>query len=341
MQKAHRWIMRGKQDVVLHEFEYDATVLKPREIAVRVEFTAISPGTECANYLALDPDVFIPGRWCAYPWQPGYSGIGRVIAVGSETEEFRVGDLVAGVIRHGTHIMLDADSTVLRVDPAINLEHASFFRLVSIAMTPIQVVRNDPLPTVGVWGMGMIGNLTAQLLQRAGGRVIGIDPLPERCALATKCGIRQTLDPTDPKFAEQVSGITGGEGFDITVDTTGHASTTLAMPEFTRRCGQMILMTHWRSQPVLDATRFFHGVFVKGITLRGAHECVPGSEPCVNAVELQRRKWAKILREIATGDLAIEPLISHRIKPVRCKEAYEGLCFDRSKWWGVVVDWRE
>lgn len=333
--------MRGKQQVALEPFEYDSGTLKPREIAVRVEFTAISPGTECANYLALDPDVLKPNRWCSYPWVPGYSGIGRVIAVGSSVKEFAVGDLVTGVIRHLSHITLDVDSTVVRLPDGINLEHASYLRLASITMTPIQVIHNDALPAVGVWGLGMIGNLTAQLLRRAGGRVVGIDPLPERRALAARCGIPATLDPGDPRFAERINEFTSGEGFDITVDTTGHAPTTISLPQFTRRCGQMILMTHWRSQPVLDTSQFLYLIFTKGIALRGAHEMVPGSAPAVDAVALQRRKWAKLLQEIASGGLAIEPLISHRIKPHQCKEAYEGLCFDRARWWGVVVDWRE
>lgn len=333
--------MREKRHVTLEEFEYDETVLKPIEITVRADFTAISPGTECANYLALDPDVHTPGKWCTYPWQPGYSGIGQVIAIGSAVRELKVGDVVVAPLHHRTHLTLEADWPIVPVPAEVKPEHAAYITLISIAMTPLQLIRNDALPTVGVWGQGMIGNLTTQILQRAGGRVVGIDPLPERRALAQRCGIRETLDPDGSQFAERVNEITGGDGFDITVDTTGHAPTTLGIPEFTRRRGQMVLMTHWRSQPVLDASKFIRNVFWKGITLRGAHAIAPGSEPWINANELQRRKWRKILHELSTGGLAIEPLISHRIKPTQCKEAYEGLCFDRAHWWGVVVDWRE
>lgn len=341
MQKAKRWMMREKQQVALEEFDFDEAALKPREIAVRVEFTAISPGTECANYLALDPDVHTAGKWCAYPWQPGYSGIGTVTAVGSAVKEFKVGDRVTGVIRHTTHAVLNADTPVVRVDAGMNLEHASYLRLASISATPLQLLESDLLPTVGVWGLGMIGNLCAQLLRRAGGRVVGIDPVAERRALAAKCGIRETLDPSDARFADCIGDLTRGEGFDISVDTTGHAPTTTSIPALTRRRGQMVLMTHWRSQPVLDASPFIRDVFCRGLTLRGSHEIAPGSAPAVDANELMRRKWRKLLREIATGGIAIEPLISHRIKPAQCKEAYEGLCFDRAKWWGVVVDWND
>lgn len=340
MTKAKRWMMREKQHVALEEFDYDETALEPRHIALRTDFTAISPGTECANYLALDPDVHTPGKWCTYPWQPGYSGIGHVIGVGSAVKEFKVGDSVIATIGHGTHRTIDVDAQGVVVPPGVNAEHASYITLISIAMTPLQLIRNDALPVVGVWGLGMIGNLCSQLMHRAGGRVVGVDPLPERRALAEKCGIRETLDPTDPKFADRVNDITRGDGFDITIDTTGHAPTTLSMPEFTRRRGQLVLMTHWRSQPTLDASLFMRNLFWRGITFRGAHAISPACEPWINGAEMQRRKWRKILHELATGGLQIEPLISHRIKPTQCKEAYEGLCFDRAKWWGVVVDWR-
>ncbi|HZP84186.1 MAG TPA: hypothetical protein VFB21_21270, partial [Chthonomonadaceae bacterium] len=41
------------------------------QILVKVDRTVVSAGTELANYIGLDPDTRIPGRWCAYPWRPG------------------------------------------------------------------------------------------------------------------------------------------------------------------------------------------------------------------------------------------------------------------------------
>ncbi len=180
MQQAKRWRMLAKQQVVLEEFDYDPTALGPREVAVRVDFTAISPGTECANYLALDPNVHIPGSWCAYPWVPGYAGCGHVLDVGAAVTEYKPGDPVVGLIRHLSHATVNADTDIVSLDARLTPEHATYLRLISIAYTPLQVIQHDHLPVVGVWGLGMIGNLVAQLLQRSGGRVVGIDPVPER-----------------------------------------------------------------------------------------------------------------------------------------------------------------
>jgi hypothetical protein len=87
MQKAKRWMMREQRHVALEEFDCDMTSLKPREIAVRADFTAISPGTECANYLALDPDVLKP--LLPDEIDNGYHGAMFRIAVGPEDHRNR------------------------------------------------------------------------------------------------------------------------------------------------------------------------------------------------------------------------------------------------------------
>jgi 2-desacetyl-2-hydroxyethyl bacteriochlorophyllide A dehydrogenase len=340
MIKAQQWKMTAKQQVVLEDSDFDDAHLKPREIAVRVDYTAISPGTECANYLALDPNVLRPGSWCTYPWIPGYAGCGHIIAMGSAVTQYKVGDAVVGNIRHTSHAICNVDADVIPLDPQVNPQHATHLRLASICYTPLMVLQPDPLPTVGVWGLGMIGNLTSQLLHRAGGRVIGIDPVEQRRALAQQCGIRETLDPKSANFSEKIQELTGGEGLDIAVDTTGHAPTTITLTSFLHPRAQMVLMTHWRSQPMLDVTTFIHQIFNKGISLHGAHETAPGRAPTANAGAVHMGKLKKVQQALADGSLQIAPLISHLVKPPQCADAYNGLSFERAKWWGVVVDWR-
>ncbi|HEU4754261.1 MAG TPA: hypothetical protein VFU47_14220, partial [Armatimonadota bacterium] len=74
--------------------------LEPAQVLVRMERTIISAGTELANYTGLEPDTRIPGRWCCYPWNPGYGGIGRVAAAGAEVTHLRPGQRVYGTFNH-------------------------------------------------------------------------------------------------------------------------------------------------------------------------------------------------------------------------------------------------
>lgn len=341
--KAKRWVMRDKRDVVLEEYELRDVKLKPLEIGIEVDYTAVSPGTECANYLALDPDVYDPDSWCAYPWQAGYSGTGRVTAIGSKVKGFEVGDRVVGAIPHGTHWRMNSEGQVALANPEVAPEYSAYTLIIAICTTALQVLRNDqldPFKTAGIWGQGTIGNITAQILQAAGYRVVGIDPVEQRRNLSQACGIGAVLDPTRPDFAAQAEEMTHGHGLDVAVDTTGQAAVTVDIPKHIRMRGEMVLMTHWRSQPQVDASPFIHQVFWNGLTVHGAHMRAPGHEPWSYWEALQRRKFVKIQQELASGRINVAPLISHRVRPEQCREVYEGLCFDQAHWWGAVVDWQ-
>lgn len=331
--------MTGKKHVELATFDF-APELQPREIAVGSLFTAVSPGTECANYLAIDLDTLRPGSWCAYPWTPGYAGVGEVLDVGSDVREYKVGDRIVGNLPHASHSVMSANEVVAPADPSLNPHHSAYTRIGNIAYTPLQALRLEPFAVAGVWGQGLIGNLTAQFLNAAGYRTVGIDPVAGRRTLSEECGITSTLDPTASDFEDRLSDFTGRRGLDVAVDTTGHAPTTVGMPGFIRIRGQMVLLTHWRNQAVVDASPFISHLFTKGITLIGSHEWPVGSEPFHDWMAQQRHKMAVIQQQMRTNILQIAPLISHVVKPTQCRETYDGLCFDKDHWRGVVVDWQ-
>jgi len=340
MAGATRWIIREKQNIVLETDPADYVAPGPREIIVRVDFTAISAGTEGANYQALDPNVYKPGAWCCYPWQPGYAGVGRVIARGADVKEYAIGDRVVGVMRHGSHWRTPVDDYITKARDDVPAEQLPFVRFLSICHTAAEVLTSDPLGVAGVWGQGMIGNMTAQILQRAGFRVIVIDPLPARREVSGKCGLKESLDPSDAGFADKIKELTGGRGFDVAVDAIGHAPTTITLPTFLRHAGQLVIMTHWRSQEVVDASPLISGIFTKNLQVHGALETGRHYENQSNWLSIQRRKMDRLQREMASGTIQIAPLISHVIRPNQCREAFEGLCFDRANWTGVTVDWR-
>ena len=82
--------------------------------------------------------------------------------------------------------------------------------------------------------------------------------------------------------------------------------------------------------------------FWKSLTIYGAHESMVEAELGGRNrwITVQRRKWRRIMKDITQNGLQFGPMISHVVRPNQAKEAYEGLCFDKSKWWGVAVDWR-
>ena len=75
--------------------------------------------------------------------------------------------------------------------------------------------------TVAVFGLGPVGQLTTRIARNAGRRVIGVDRIPERLALAASYGA-DTIDLDAVSDVPQaIFDLTGGRGADGTVDAVG------------------------------------------------------------------------------------------------------------------------
>jgi threonine dehydrogenase-like Zn-dependent dehydrogenase len=75
---------------------------------------------------------------------------------------------------------------------------------------------------VGVWGLGPIGQMSTRIaLLRGAGRVLGIDQVPERLAMAQRHGV-ETIDfGAVDDVPELVRDLTDGRGVDSAVDAVG------------------------------------------------------------------------------------------------------------------------
>jgi|TARA_B100000378_G_scaffold233035_1_gene198629 L-iditol 2-dehydrogenase len=77
--------------------------------------------------------------------------------------------------------------------------------------------------TVAIVGLGPVGTAAAFFAEKAGARVIGLDPLAERRAHAQKFGAHHTIDPADPAAQEQLAELTRGHGADLVIEASGVA----------------------------------------------------------------------------------------------------------------------
>ncbi len=133
----------------------------PGQVTVEMVVSAISPGTERAQWLRL------PNAQPALPFRPGYSGVGRVLAVGAGSRA-AVGDLVAVPRAPHASVATVPAGWVVPVPDGVPLEEAA---QVYLAIISGYGVRRAALPADGpvcVVGTGTIGALAARLA--AGGR---------------------------------------------------------------------------------------------------------------------------------------------------------------------------
>lgn len=166
------------------------------------------------------------------PLPLGYSSAGIVVAVGEDAGEFRVGDRVAcaggGYAGHA-EVAYVPRNLVVALPENVSFESGAFGTLGAIALQGVRQAEVVLGCNVAVIGLGLLGQLTVQLLKAAGCRVFGIDLNPSRVELARTLGAdRASINET--ALADGVA-MTGGRGFDaimITADTSSSGPVVLA-----------------------------------------------------------------------------------------------------------------
>lgn len=332
-------VITGQNQVELQGAEIDNQNLGPQELLIETECTFISAGTELANYTGKEPKVFQPGTWCAYPWRSGYANVGIVRTVGGEVTRAKPGERVFTYGNHASAVRYNERRLVTPVPPALDSDTAAASRMAGVGVTAIIVSEIRDNPWVAVFGLGMVGNIAAQAFRIRGCRVIGVDPVEARRKLAEQCDIPYTVGGSPEAVRQAIADITKGKMAAITVDAVGHSSVVLEALDVTANHGQLILLGTPRVPVQGNLTELLSEAHLRWITIRGALEwCLP-MYPDIGNRESQFSKQAMIFDWLERGELKLEPLISHRLKPERIKEAYEGLLNQPETYTGVALVW--
>jgi 2-desacetyl-2-hydroxyethyl bacteriochlorophyllide A dehydrogenase len=221
------------------EFEtYDDLPLGPHELRVRTLYSGISAGTEMTAYRGSNP--YLSKQWdaenrlfldSAAPSQPyplsgwGYEEVGEVIEVSPDVTSLKVGDIVYGTWGHRTHHILQEEYASQRIKPdGLEPILAIYSHLGPIALNGILDANIHVGETVAVFGLGVLGQVIAQLAKLNGARVFGVDMIEKRLELAKELGaIEEGLNPRDGSPAEKIKALTDGRGADVTIEVTGSA----------------------------------------------------------------------------------------------------------------------
>lgn len=147
----------------------------------------------------------------------GYSAAGVIVEVGAGIRRFKVGDRVAcagaGYANHAA-VNFVPENLVAPVPPGLAMSAAAFGTLASIALHGVRRLA----PTLGehvvVVGLGLVGQLVAQLLRITGCRVLGIDLVQARIDLARALGLGAGVQPSAEDPREVVAEWTAGTGAD-------------------------------------------------------------------------------------------------------------------------------
>jgi predicted dehydrogenase/threonine dehydrogenase-like Zn-dependent dehydrogenase len=131
------------------------------------------------------------------PQSPGYSSAGTVIAVGEGVTDILPGNRVAcagaGVAVHAEvacvpRLLLARIPTRDSAEDLVSFDEAAFGTLGTVALHGIRTSEVRLGDSVAVIGLGLLGQITVQLLKAAGCKVLGMDIDPARSALADRLG---------------------------------------------------------------------------------------------------------------------------------------------------------
>jgi threonine dehydrogenase-like Zn-dependent dehydrogenase len=334
--KVVMFTQRGVVNVIEENVRTDS--LEPMQAVVRNEVSLVSAGTELANLHDVRSDV-------KYPTRTGYASVGRVLALGSGIRDFAVGDrvLYAGkhasvqVAQHGeNHPWCRLYPVPATLDPT----DAVYTWLLRISLTAIRVAPPEIDDTVAVFGLGLVGNLAAQVYQAMGLRVICLDPLPERCELARKVGLREVLCLPPTEHVAALLERTGGAGVHIAVDAAGHPSVLRNCVAAAALFGTVLSLGTPRVNVPADQSPDWFTIHDRELTIRSAHEWqFPATDErgVRHSVPANHRLAFDL---IGSGKVQLTPLRSHILPPAQAAAAYRGLKEEPGRYWGVVFDWR-
>ena len=306
--------------------------LGPGQLLVKKQYSLISTGTELACLSGKE-------TWYPMPSVSGYCCVSEVIE--SKSPIYQVGALVFHYGAHSLYQVMNDIDFAVPVAQKKDLHLVPFMRMATIAFTAIRVSDIELGDWVAVSGLGLVGNMAAQLAELSGGQVIGIDPSPTRREKAKECGAEYVLPPEGA--VEKIREITASEaGVHTLIEATGIPQVAYDMLPAVGYHGEIVFLGTPRGETqgnLADVFCYSHLDERGCVTFKGAHEWrYPVGKNKFVKHSFQRNTEIA-LRLIAQGKLRVDNLASHIILPEQAGETYLAIAKNRDDYLGVVIDW--
>ncbi|MGB0721614.1 MAG: bi-domain-containing oxidoreductase [Gammaproteobacteria bacterium] len=342
--------------------EVPAPLVEPGTVLVRVSHSCISVGTEMYGLVSSGTPLW--KKALKDPWKvrkalelvatrgighttsvvrgelnagspTGYSATGEVIAVGEGVMEFEPGDRVAcagAQCAHHAEIIRVPVNLSVPVPEGVSAAAASTVTLGAIAMQGVRRAEPTLGETFVVVGLGILGQITVQLLRANGCRVIGMDLDNGRVDLAESLGMDHGVRPDSEVDVGSVARLTGGVGADGVIVTAAAPDKGLLSTAFKmcRRKGRVVLVGDvpiqidradiYRNElEFLISTSYGPGRYDERYEEGGL------DYPVAYVRWTENRNLSEYLRLIADGRMDVEPLIGATYPLDEAPRAYEEL----------------
>jgi 2-desacetyl-2-hydroxyethyl bacteriochlorophyllide A dehydrogenase len=325
--EGYRVVFRSPRIVNLENFLVEPP--NSNELLIRTLYTLISPGTEIAYLMSLPniPQVF--------PQYPGYSNIGVVEKIGKDVTNFKEGEIVASASKHASYVKSSAQLT-FKVPEGLSPKEASFFRLGAIVLQGIRKSRVELGESAIVLGLGLIGQIAAQLLKLSGALpVVAVDLVNNRLSTAKALGADYTFNPSKVDVEEEVKKVTEGKGANIVIEATGSPEAVNLAFKLASRKGRIVLLGSTRGVSTVN----FYEIHRKGLIIIGAHNSVRPLYESYKNYWTEEDDVKAIFKLMVKGLLRCKELISRVVKFSEAPKAYELLLEKKDEVLGILLEW--
>lgn len=279
----------------------------------------------------LLPTLEAVSRKLDQPLPLGYCNVGTVLAVGEGITDLRTG---SRVVSNGPHaeVVCVPRNLVASVPDPVSDDEAAFTVVGAIGLQGIRLINPTLGETVVVIGLGLIGQLAAQLLRLNGCRVVGIDIDEVKCQLARHQGIL-TLNPTvDSEPVSAVMSLTDRLGADGVIITASSKSDELIAQaaRMSRKRGRIVLIG------VIGLALNRADFYEKELTFQVSCSYGPGrydeayeqrghDYPAAFVRWTENRNFQTILQLLASGGLNVKPFITNTILFTDYRQIYDDM----------------
>lgn len=181
------------------------------------------------------------------------------------------------------------------VPPHVSDAAASFVEPVGCCLRAVSRARVEPGDAAVVIGLGSIGCLFLQLLRRAGVRVTGTDAVAARVDLAR--GLGAEAFAAAGAVERHVAGRSDGRGADLVVVTAGGAAVLPWAARLVRAGGAVHFFA---GGPGAELPLPLDALYHRELTVTATYSSSPADLAAAHAL-------------VVAGELALEPLITHRL----------------------------
>ncbi len=318
-----RLVLPGVGQCAVEDAEIDEQ-LAQGEVLVKNTLSLVQDGYELSLFTKASAQDFEQDADAPHASRyPGSACIGQVIA---GPDAIPTGSRVFHHGHHATHAKLKA-SQVLPVPEGISNERAVFLAPVQAALTAL---RTTP-PRIGeqalVIGMGLRGNLCAQLLAQSGvGRVASADPVGARLDKARACGLIEVYDLARKPLKDWVVQL-DPRGAELVVEASGLVAYLEAAVDAVVPNG-IVNMLVAPSGPVESG--ILGHLYRKGAALVGGN-------PCRLSKEVRKADQRLLMEWLRWEKLKVDALATQRMHYSEARQAYAGLRDQPGDFSGVLL----